>query len=405
MDIIAPTASLELPDFSNYGYRLDRPLGYNKGGGRVAYLATCLEKEQPVVVKQFQFAQMGATWSDYEAYEREISFLKQLNHPSIPRYLDALETSNGFCLVQEYKNAPSLATPRNWKVEEVISIAKSVLEVLVYLQSQVPPIIHRDLKPENILVDAELNVYLVDFGLAKLGGEDLAASSTVKGTLGFMPPEQLFNRNLTTASDLYSLAVTLVCLLTKTPSNAIAQLIDDSYCLNFKSNLPDLHPDLANWLTKMAVPNLQKRFPNASEALAALEKVDLSQNPSSYGLQWAIASRAAIFVLLMGAIGWHFTARKSHLSPVSSPLERSLLRLSTTRRCPGCNFNRANLQGIDLRSADLSGADLSGADLSGADLQGASLRHAILYDANLHDANLTQTDFQGAIMPDGTIYP
>jgi len=65
---------------------------------------------------------------------------------------------------------------------------------------------HRDIKPENVLVDRqeELKVYLVDFGFAHIGSGEVAASSVVKGTLGFMPPEQMFNRQLTEASDLYS---------------------------------------------------------------------------------------------------------------------------------------------------------------------------------------------------------
>jgi serine/threonine protein kinase len=401
MSDIEPIASGKFPDFSNYGYRLDRPLGYNKGGGRVTYLATCLEDKQPVAIKQFQFAQTGFTWSDYDAYEREIQLLEQLHHPSIPRYLDALETENGFCLVQEYKNAPSLATPRNWQVAEVVEIAKSVLEVLVYLQSQIPPIVHRDLKPENILVDDKLRVYLVDFGLAKLGGEDLGASSTVKGTLGFMPPEQLFNRNLTNASDLYSLGVTLVCLLTQTPSNAISQLIDDDYRLNFKVKLPNLHPGLANWLEKMLAPRPQKRYQNALEALAALQTVDLSKKTSEGDTTLAIASRCLIFLGLIGGITIHSITK----TPDSSPLRSSLKQLSATRRCPGCNLKWANLRASNLRSVDLSGADLRHTDLSGADLRGAYLRNANLLDANLEGADLTQTDLQGAIMPNGRVHP
>jgi serine/threonine protein kinase len=401
MSNIKPIASSEFPDFSNYGYRLDRPLGYNKGGGRVTYLATCLDNKQPVAIKQFQFAQTNSSWSDYDAYEREIQLLEQLHHPSIPQYLDALETDNGFCLVQEYKNAPSLATPRNWQVAEVVQIAKSVLEVLVYLQSQIPPIIHRDLKPENILVDDKLRVYLVDFGLAKLGGEDLGASSTVKGTLGFMPPEQLFNRNLTNASDLYSLGVTVVCLLTQTPSNAISQLIDDDYRLNFKAKLPNLHPGLANWLEKMVAPSLQKRYQNALEALAALQTVDLSQKTPQGDISLAIASRCLIFLGLIGGITIHSVTKTPDLSPSRS----SLKQLSATRSCPGCNLQSANLRGTDLRKVDLRSANLSDADLSGADLRGAYLRNAILFDANLEGANLAQTDLQGAIMPDGSVHP
>jgi putative transposase len=95
--------------------------------------------------------------------------------------------------------------PRSFAPDEIKQIATSVLEILVYLQNRIPPIIHRDIKPENILVDEQINVYLVDFGFARIGEGEVAMSSMVKGTLGFMAPEQLFNRQLTEASDLYGL--------------------------------------------------------------------------------------------------------------------------------------------------------------------------------------------------------
>ncbi|MEM7556552.1 MAG: protein kinase, partial [Cyanobacteria bacterium P01_A01_bin.84] len=187
-----------LPDFSSQGYVVERELGNNLTGGRVTYQAIDREKEKTVVIKQFQFAQTSSSWFDYEALEREIGLLQQLNHPQIPKYLNSFETDNGFCLVQEYKNAASLDLPQDFTVQQIQQIAQSVLEILIYLQQQKSPVIHRDIKPENILVDEQLNVYLVDFGLAKIGVENVA-HSMVKGSLGFMSPEQMFNRNLSTA--------------------------------------------------------------------------------------------------------------------------------------------------------------------------------------------------------------
>ncbi len=196
----------------------------------------------------------------------------------IPRYLDSFETSTGFCLVQEYKKAPSLTQPRHFTPSEIKEIALAVLEVLVYLQRQQPPVIHRDIKPENILVDRsqKIKVYLVDFGFARIGGGDVAISSVVKGTLGFMPPEQMFNRQLTEASDLYSLGVTLICLLTKIPSTQIGTLIDEGYNLNFKQRLPKLNPQLVQWLEKMTALSLKNRYPNGAIALEALTSIDVN---------------------------------------------------------------------------------------------------------------------------------
>lgn len=153
------------PTFSNQGYLVKRELGHNRAGGRITYLATNNKTQSPVVIKQFQFAQANSNWSDYETYEQEIKFLQQLHHQSIPLYVDSFQTPNGFCIVQEYKNAPSLAHPYPWTPEEIKQIAVATLQILAYLQQQKPPIIHRDIKPENILVNRlnqELKVYLVD---------------------------------------------------------------------------------------------------------------------------------------------------------------------------------------------------------------------------------------------------
>ncbi|HEY9866674.1 MAG TPA: serine/threonine-protein kinase [Candidatus Obscuribacterales bacterium] len=269
-----------LPDVGAHGYRVERELGQNRAGGRVTYLATNINTEVAVVIKQFQFSQSSFNWSDYEAYEKEAEILKQLHHPNIPRYLDSFETPTGFCLIQEYKKAFSLAKQRYFNPAEVKEIALAVLEILVYLQQQNPPIIHRDIKPENLLVNRcgqQIKVYLVDFGFAQIGARELTASSVIKGTLGFMPPEQLFNRQLTEASDLYSLGMTLIALLTKTKSSDIGQLIDDNYRLNVKQHLPGFNPKFIEWLEKMVSPRLDNRFPNAAVALKALKSIQITQ--------------------------------------------------------------------------------------------------------------------------------
>jgi len=258
------------PDFSEHCFTVHKELGHNRVGGRVTYLATDTRTNQEVVIKQFQFARLGANWTDFDAYEREIRLLKELNHPGIPRYLSSFQTEDGFCMVQEYKPATSLAESRSFAPDRIRQIAIAALEILVYLQNRIPPVIHRDIKPANILVDEVGNLFLVDFGFAHIGEGEVGVSSVVKGTLGFMPPEQLFNRQLTEASDLYGLGMTLICLLTDTKSDRIGDLVDISYRVSFKHLVPKLNQHWVNWLEKMVEPRSKDRFTNAVEALAAL---------------------------------------------------------------------------------------------------------------------------------------
>lgn len=315
--------------------------------------------------------------------------LRSPNHPSIPKYLNSFETPFGFCLIQEYKPASSLAQPHHWTPEEIKLIAVAVLEVLVYLQAQVPSMIHRDIKPENILVarQQKLQVYLVDFGFTSFGDREVAVSSVVKGTLGFMPPEQLFNRQLTEASELYSLGATLICLLTGTKSTQIGNLINEAYRINYKSLVPKLNPKFIDWLQKMVAPSLKNPYPNATVALEALQPINIVGNATTLGrLIRAIKLKPGVTAVGLTTLGFVALSSKTL---VISRVDPALQQLLETKQCQRCNLRGVNLDGTDLTGANLSNANLSGADLNKTDLTGAYLEGTDLTDANL--SNLVPT--------------
>jgi serine/threonine protein kinase len=382
---------LEAIDLSPQGYQVDRVLGQNVHGGRVTYLAQDLKAEIPVVVKQFQFA--GNTWGNYDAYQREVDILQQLDHPRIPKYLTSWETTSGFCLVQEYKTGATLANVgRKFTIDEVKQIAIDILEVLIYLQQQQPPVVHRDLKPENILIDEQNQVYVIDFGFARNNDREVAASSTVKGTLGFMPPEQLFNRPLTKAADLYSLGVTLVCLLTGHKSTEIDRLIDHNYRLDLRSHLSHLPPNFLAWLIKITDPNPDQRYLDAQDALTALQTIDraVPNKPPSL-----VAIGLGVLVT-MGLVTMYKPTAPAKIAI-------SIEQIQADRGCPGCTLAGIDLHGANLQSYDFTGANLTSADLRGADLRGASLRNADLTNAMWQGAILESTDLHGAKDPSGKI--
>jgi serine/threonine protein kinase len=315
-------------DFSNYGYEIIRELGHNRAGGRITYLAKEINTQEQVVVKQFQFARPGASWREYDSYEKEITILKRINHPQIPRYRDAFATPTGFCMIQEYKNAYSLADVSDYQPEEVKQIALGILDILCFLQNQIPPIIHRDLKPENILIDESLQVSLVDFGFARLGSAELAVSSVVKGTLGFMPPEQIFNRQLSPASDLYSLGMTLIALLTKTHSTEISKLIDNEGKVKFKDQVTHLHPDFIYWLEKMVEPQSKNRFPNAQVALNSLISLTVLAPAPSFLSSFSLR-RKYIFVVFLAS---SLLGTAAYLGRINLLKNSKLINLSTANQ-------------------------------------------------------------------------
>ncbi len=160
----------ELPDLSLSGYTIERELGRNREGGRITWQATQLATSKTVVIKQFCFATANSSWSGYRAYQQEIELLQKLQHPGIPRYLDSLETNDGFCLIQEYIPASSLAKAKPLTVDEIKIIAKKLLEILVYLQQQQPPIFHRDSQTRKYLSRRRIKHLFNRFWFGKTGG-------------------------------------------------------------------------------------------------------------------------------------------------------------------------------------------------------------------------------------------
>ncbi len=154
-------------------------------------------------------------------FEREGLILARLVHPNIARLLDAGVTADG----QPYLVLELVAGERidqhcnalQLDVEQRLKLFGDVLAAVAHAHSHL--VIHRDIKPNNIFVTPDGTVKLLDFGIAKLIGDEAEASSiTVDGrsvlTPEYAAPEQLQGGPVTTATDVYALGVLLYRLLT-----------------------------------------------------------------------------------------------------------------------------------------------------------------------------------------------
>jgi uncharacterized protein YjbI with pentapeptide repeats len=251
-----------------------------------------------------------------------------------------------------------------------------------------------------------------------------------------MPPEQLFNRQLTKASDLYSLGVTLVCLLTRTKSTAVGNFIDEAYRIDFKVLASKLNPQFIVWLEKMTEPNFRHRYPNAAIALSALIPINVvSKLKIKERLVRFIPAIAAFIVLDLIAVGLidsfgklFVTLFQNESSQIESygddnnkilqiegyrddnakNFSKPIEQLLATHQCPKCDLRHADLRGmnltnVNLQDANLEGANLAGtnltnANLAGAYLEGANLRYAILKSAKLWSASLIGANLEHAIL-------
>jgi serine/threonine protein kinase/WD40 repeat protein/tetratricopeptide (TPR) repeat protein len=108
--------------------------------------------------------------------------------------------------------------PESTYFREIARLGAQVADALDYAHRQ--NVIHRDIKPSNLMLDAQGNVWVTDFGLAKLiEGEDLSQSHDLVGTLRYMAPER-FQGVTDRRSDIYALGATLYELLSLRPAFA-----------------------------------------------------------------------------------------------------------------------------------------------------------------------------------------
>ncbi|MCS6776263.1 MAG: protein kinase [Chloroherpetonaceae bacterium] len=285
----------------NDRYRIVRVLG--RGGMGTVYLAEHLRLDTTVAVKE-----VSGPRPDDEEYrlalqqcEQEARFLVRLNHPNLPRVMDAFIESDRFYLVMEYIEGVTLETRLReagggpLEVADVIEWGLQIADVLAYLHSQDPPIIFRDLKPANVMVQPDGNVRLIDFGIARRFQPGASKDTALLGSVGYSPPEQ-FGRHQTDArSDLYALGATLhhlltgrdpaaqpfkfppACSLNPQVPEALSRLIDECLALDPAQRPAGVH-EVAMRL--LAVRDAMRAHPPPPGTLAPVPAAEASTVPS-----------------------------------------------------------------------------------------------------------------------------
>ena len=249
-----------------------------KGGMGAVYKAVDKKISGVWAVKEMldYFDSEGERDYAVERFATEAQILYDLNHPSIPRFVDCFVADNRYYLIMEFIDGVDLRKKledaqeegiQGLDEKEVIQWGVQICNVLYYLHTQNPPIIYRDMKPGNIMITEDGRVYLIDFGIARLF--DPRTKGTMVGTQGYAPPEQ-YRGEAEPRSDIYSLAACMHHILTgKDPRNDIP--------FNFpsvKSIKSDLSDKIDKILEKALNMDPEKRFDSAlkmSEALKATE--------------------------------------------------------------------------------------------------------------------------------------
>ncbi len=197
-------------------YRIIREIG--SGGMGTVFLA---ERDDGEFTMQVALKIVRQSVADHEViarFKRERQILANLNHPNIAALHDGGVSEKGEpYLAMEYVDGETLieyAESHRLSIPERLSLFLKICSALSFAHRNL--VVHRDIKPSNILVTSDGEPKLLDFGLAKAFESD--ASKTQTALRAFTPayasPEQIQGRNITTASDIYSLGVVFYELLT-----------------------------------------------------------------------------------------------------------------------------------------------------------------------------------------------
>ncbi|KAG7968254.1 hypothetical protein I3843_08G145200 [Carya illinoinensis] len=191
-----------------------------RGGGGVVYKGILPDK-RVAAIKRLD-----------EAHQGEAEFLTEVNTIGRLNHMNLIDIW-GFCaegkhrlLVYEYMENGSLAekltsNELDWKKR--FDIAVGTAKGLAYLHEEcLEWVLHCDVKPHNILLDFNFQPKVADFGLSKLlnrGERDHSSFSKMRGTRGYMAPEWVYNRPITSKVDVYSYGIVVLEMVTgKSPT-------------------------------------------------------------------------------------------------------------------------------------------------------------------------------------------
>nr|WP_244887718.1 bifunctional serine/threonine-protein kinase/formylglycine-generating enzyme family protein [Anabaena cylindrica] len=263
-------------------YRAIRVIG--AGGFGRTFLAVDEQRlDTPCVIKQFLPQQSGSAALEKatELFKQEAVRLRDLGkHSHIPDLLAFFPQEGRLYLIQEFIEGENLLHELQRKGKfsesEVKQILIELLPILQFVHDN--KVIHRDIKPENIIRSSQTDaLFLIDFGVSKeVSGSFLTRVGTITGTPGYAPPEQ-FRGMVYHNSDIYSLAVTCIRLLTGClhKYDGSDALFDSMRMQWIWKEKVSVSKELEIVLDKMLQDFPVNRFASAMEVLSALEPQQL----------------------------------------------------------------------------------------------------------------------------------
>jgi serine/threonine protein kinase/uncharacterized protein YraI len=255
-------------------YTLLEELG--RGGMATVYRAHQASVDRDVAVKVIH----RAITFDPVAVQRftsEARMIARLEHPHILPVYDFAGDHDPPYIVMRYLPTGTLKEimeRTHLPIGEALHIFRQIGSALDYAHRQ--GVVHRDVKPSNVMIDEDANVFISDFGIARLveGGDGLTGTGIAIGTPGYMAPEQGMGREIDGRADIYSLGVMLYEIITgqppytaPTPMAVVLKHINDPIPQVRMAN-PELPDAIQPIVEKALAKKPEERYQTATDMMA-----------------------------------------------------------------------------------------------------------------------------------------
>ena len=260
-------------------YRLVEQLG--QGGMATVFKGYHARLERYVAIKALHPA-FTEDENFLARFNREAKVVANLDHPNIVPIYDFSEHERRPYLVMKYIEGETLKarlTAQALTLEETLRIVEKAGDALAYAHDQ--GVLHRDIKPSNVLLTSDGQIYLADFGLARIAaaGESSLTADRMVGTPQYMSPEQAVAKSdLDHRSDIYSFGVMLYEMVVgQVPFNAdtpFAIIHDHIYTpLPLPRTVnPEVPEAVERVLLKALAKEPEDRFETMQDFMGALRK-------------------------------------------------------------------------------------------------------------------------------------
>lgn len=224
---MADRTYIKVGDVISGRWEVVKPIG--EGGMSNVYLILDRKMQRTLALKEVPIKRTPEGLAEVQAVKEEITLLKSLSYPSIPKIIDMHETDKALNIVMEFVNGISLhkvILDRKYIEEKyIIRWGIALAKTLRYLHNHRYPVIYRDMKPHNVMLTENDEIVLLDFGISVEMRPNVDSSKMpTLGTDGYAAPEQSSATPwFDGRSDIHALGRTLFYLATATSPTLISR--------------------------------------------------------------------------------------------------------------------------------------------------------------------------------------